>query len=68
MCVRGSERATHAGRRELVVHVVAVAHVVAGAGASLYVSSQLEFDLPRGLHEGGGAPARPGPPPRCPRV
>lgn len=63
--VRRGDRAAQAGvrrRRHLVVHVVPVAHVVAGAGACLDVPPQFQFHLPRRLHErveaGGRAPRR----------
>lgn len=63
--VRRGDRAAQAGvrrRRHLVVHVVPVAHVVAGTGTVLDVPSQLQLELPRRLHErveaGGRAPRR----------
>lgn len=63
--VRRGDRAAQAGvrrRRHLVVHIVPVAHVVAGAGAVLDVPPQLQLELPRRLHErveaGGRAPRR----------
>lgn len=50
-------------RRHLVVHVVAVAHVVARAGAVLDVPPKLELELPGRLHERGPRRARCGPGP-----
>lgn len=54
MGVRRGDRATHAGMRRgrhLIVHIVPIAHVVAGARAGLDVPPQLELELPRRLHE-----------------
>lgn len=70
--VRRGDGAAQAGvrrRRHLVVHVVAVAHVIAGAGAGLDVSPQLQLQLPGRLHvrgeAGGRAPYRGHGPPRA---
>ncbi|KAG6464054.1 hypothetical protein O3G_MSEX014243 [Manduca sexta] len=55
--VRRGDRAAQAGmrrRRNLIVHIVPVTHVVAGAGAVLDVPPQFELELPRRLHEAGG--------------
>lgn len=37
----------------LIVHVIPVTHVIASAGASLYVSSHVEFDLLAANASGG---------------
>lgn len=59
------DRAAYAGvcgRCHLIVHIVPVAHVVAGAGTALDMPSKLELYLPGRLHEreqaGGRAPRR----------